>query len=139
MSVALLLGAAVYVAVGLALPLGIGAHGLLLIVLNVNGALYGWLITILWLVPTLQSANRRHLLRWTSDLRLLSAQEFEWLVGEVLRREGWNVHETGREGAGDGNVSTCASAATGSNDLSSANAGSHGLSELTRYECWQAR
>jgi hypothetical protein len=125
MSVALLLGAAVYVAVGLALPLGIGAHGLLLIVLNVNGALYGWLITILWLVPTLQSANRRHLLEWTSDLRLLSAQEFEWLVGEVLRREGWNVHETGRQGAGDGNV-----------DLRISRDGQQRLVQCKRWQSW---
>ena len=37
-------------------------------------------------------------------LRLASAQEFEWLVGEMFRREGWDVEETGREAAPDGNV-----------------------------------
>jgi hypothetical protein len=35
---------------------------------------------------------------------LLSAEEFEWLVGELLRREGWWVEEAGREGQPDGNI-----------------------------------
>jgi restriction system protein len=52
----------------------------------------------------LQAAARRNLLEWTTDLRLLSASEFEWLVGELLRREGWQVTETGREGEPDGNI-----------------------------------
>jgi restriction system protein len=101
---ALLLAAAIYVAVGLALPLSIGAPGFLLVVLNVLGVTLGWLVTIAWAASQVEAGRRRHLLEWTTDLRLLSAQEFEWIVGEVLRREGWDVQETGREGAPDGNV-----------------------------------
>lgn len=55
-------------------------------------------------VPLTQAVHRRHLLEWTTHLRVLSATEFERLVGELLRREGWHVEETGREDAADGNV-----------------------------------
>src|SRR5205814_643200 len=33
-----------------------------------------------------------------------SAEEFEWLVGEVFRRDGWKVREVGRQNAPDGNI-----------------------------------
>jgi HJR/Mrr/RecB family endonuclease len=59
---------------------------------------------VTWLFTQVQSGYRRRLLDWTTDLRRLSAQEFEWIVGEVLRREGWNVEETGGDGEPDGNV-----------------------------------
>jgi hypothetical protein len=72
--------------------------------LNVFGVLLGWIVMVACLFSGVQAAQRRHLLEWTTDLRLLSAQEFEWVVGEVLRREGWDVQETGREAAADGNV-----------------------------------
>ena len=104
MSAALLLGAAVYAGVGLALPLSVGAHGVQLIAYNVTGVLLGWAITLAWLFPRVEASQRRHLLEWTTDVRKLSAQEFEWLVGEVLRREGWDVKETGRQAAPDGNI-----------------------------------
>jgi restriction system protein len=103
-SVALPLGAAVYGAVGLAWPLSIGANEPLLITMNVFGVLLGWIVTLAWLFARVQAGHRRHLLEWTTNLRLLSAQEFEWIVGEVFRREGWDVEETGREAAADGNV-----------------------------------
>ncbi len=32
------------------------------------------------------------------------AEEFEWFVGEVFRREGWAVEETGRQDGPDGNI-----------------------------------
>src|SRR5208283_1220279 len=41
---------------------------------------------------------------WTTELRHLNASEFEWLVGELFRREGWNVKETGHPDAPDGNI-----------------------------------
>jgi restriction endonuclease Mrr len=68
------------------------------------GVPVAWTITLEWLFPRTEATHRRHLLEWTTDLRRLSAQEFEWIVGEVLRRESWNVTETGREAAADGNV-----------------------------------
>ena len=40
-------------------------------------------------------------LRWRRDRSRLP---LEWFVGELLRREGWNVEETGRQNAPDGNV-----------------------------------
>lgn len=104
MTAALLLAGAVYAGVGLALPLALGAHGLQLISLNVLGVLSGLVLILAWLFPLTQAVHRRHLLEWTTHLRLLSATEFEWLVGELLRREGWEVDETGREDAADGNV-----------------------------------
>jgi Restriction endonuclease len=103
-SAALLLGAAVYFAIGLVCPLSVGAHGPLLVFLNVIGVLLGWIVTVSWFFSRVQASDRRHLLEWTTHLRLLSAQEFEWIVGEVLRREGWDVEETGREASADGNV-----------------------------------
>ena len=104
LNVALLLGAAVYLGVGLALPLSTGAPRVLLVLANVLGAVLGFVVILTWLEPQVHAANRRHLLEWTTNLHLLSAQEFEWIVGEILRREGWDVQETGREGAPDGNV-----------------------------------
>jgi restriction system protein len=104
MSSALLLGAVIYGAVGLALPLSVGGGDVALVGWNALGVLLGWTVTVAWVFSQVQAANRRHLLEWTTNLRLLSAQEFEWIVGEVLRREGWDVEETGREAAADGNV-----------------------------------
>jgi hypothetical protein len=104
MTAALPLAGAVYAGLGLALPLALGARGVLLISLNVLGVLLGLALTLAWLLPVTQAVHRRHLLEWTTHLRLLSATEFEWLVGELLRREGWEVDETGREDAADGNV-----------------------------------
>jgi SAM-dependent methyltransferase len=43
-------------------------------------------------------------LEWAGDLRLLDGEEFEWLVSELFRREGWHVRERGRQDAPDGNV-----------------------------------
>jgi hypothetical protein len=104
LNLALFLAALAYVGIGLALPLGVGARAPLLIACNVIGVSFGWAITLAWVFRSVQSTHRRHLLEWTTNLRLLSAQEFEWLVGEMLRREGWQVEETAREGEPDGNV-----------------------------------
>jgi HJR/Mrr/RecB family endonuclease len=125
MGAALLLSAVLYVAIGLALPLNIGAHGFVLVYLNVFGVLLGWIVMVACLFSGVQAAQRRHLLEWTTDLRLLSAQEFEWVVGEVLRREGWDVQETGREAAADGNV-----------DLRARRAEQEMLVQCKRWQSW---
>jgi hypothetical protein len=104
LNLALFLGALVYLGIGLALPLSIGARAPLLIGCNMVGVSLGWAIPLAWVFRSVQATHRRHLLEWTTNLRLLSAQEFEWLVGEILRREGWQVEETAREGKPDGNV-----------------------------------
>jgi hypothetical protein len=101
---ALLLAGVVYGSLGLALPLLVHAHAPLLIGCNVMGASLGWAITLSWIFPATEARLRRQLLEQTTNLRLLSAAEFELLVGELLRREGWDVEETGRQGEADGNV-----------------------------------
>jgi hypothetical protein len=100
----MLLAAAIYVGLGIVLPVAIGARRVPLILLGAFGAAWGGAITLSWAFAQTQAGNRRHLLEWSTDLRLLSAQEFEWLVGELLRREGWQVEETGQHGAPDGNI-----------------------------------
>jgi restriction system protein len=101
---ALVLAGAVYGGLGLALPLLVHAHVPLLIGCNVMGASLGWAITLAWIFPASEARLRRQLLEQTSNLRLLSAAEFELLVAELLRREGWYVDVTGRHGDADGNV-----------------------------------
>lgn len=104
MGAALALAGAVYGGVGLALPLLTGAGTAVLVAFNLMGAALGWATTLAWLLPVVEARLRRQLLEQTTGLRQLSAVEFEHLVGELLRREGWNVEETGRHGAPDGNV-----------------------------------
>jgi HJR/Mrr/RecB family endonuclease len=101
---ALLIAGAVYAGLGLALPLLVDAAALLFIGCNVTGAVLGWAITLAWLFPWAEARLRRQLIEQTTSLRSLSAVEFELLVGELLRREGWDVEETGGHGEPDGNV-----------------------------------
>jgi HJR/Mrr/RecB family endonuclease len=103
-AVVLALAAVVYAGIGLALPLGLGLNTAALVGLNVLGATWGCAIALAKLVTAKQASDRRLLLELTTDMRLLSASQFEWLVGEVLRREGWDVEETGRPDGPDGNV-----------------------------------
>lgn len=62
------------------------------------------LLLLVLLGVRLSARDRRLLVEWTTNLRLLSAQEFEWFVGEVLRREGWTVREVGSQEGPDGNI-----------------------------------
>lgn len=64
-------------------------------------------------------------MEWTTDLRLLDSAEFEWLVGELFRREGWKVEETGRRDRPDGNV-----------DLRLAKAGKTVVVQSKRWTSW---
>ncbi|HEY4266875.1 MAG TPA: restriction endonuclease [Galbitalea sp.] len=90
--------------VGLFVPVLLKVDTGWLVNLNLYGTFFAVSLVIAWLVVQLQAKDRRHLLEWTSDLRMLDAQEFEFLVGEVLRREGWTVEERGRQGGPDGNI-----------------------------------
>jgi hypothetical protein len=94
----------VYVVLGVVLPLllDVGRGGF--IGFGFLGASWGVVILLAGLLAAQQAAHRRLLIEWTSDLRKLDATEFEWLVGELLRREGWNVTETGRQDGPDGNI-----------------------------------
>lgn len=93
-----------YGGIGLALPLVLGWPVPWLLTANILGTGLAGALILVWLGLQVQAQHRRHLVEWTTDLRLLDAAEFEWLVGEVFRREGWHVAETGRHDGPDGNV-----------------------------------
>lgn len=93
-----------YAGGGLTLPLALHWSVLGLVTANIIGTTAAGLVILDWLAVQVQTARRRHLVEWTTNLRLLTAEEFEWLVGEVFRREGWAVQETGRQDAPDGNI-----------------------------------
>jgi hypothetical protein len=86
------------------LPLALHWSQLNLVSANVIGVSGAAMISVGWLIAQVQAANRRRLVEWTTNLRLLSAEEFEWLVGEVFRREGWTVRESGQQAGPDGNI-----------------------------------
>lgn len=93
-----------YAGIGLALPLLLDWPKSWLVSANVVGTLLAGLLILIWLSLRVQARHRRNLVEWTTDLRLLDSREFEWLAGEVFRREGWTVEETGRVDGPDGNV-----------------------------------
>src|SRR5438046_2113969 len=92
-----LLAAISYFGLGLALPVALGWPTPWLIDANIIGVFFALSLSLGWLFAQLQARDRRHLLEWTSDLRALDPEEFEWFVGEIFRREGWTVHERGRQ------------------------------------------
>jgi hypothetical protein len=100
----LLVAGLLYFGLGLAVPIGLGLPTINLVAFNFMGVLFGVAVLLWWFIVQLEKKDRRNLLEWTSDLRLLDAREFEFFVGEVLRREGWAVTERGRQGAPDGNI-----------------------------------
>jgi len=102
--VVLAVALAFYPILGLVVPLALGWSLVGLVEVNVFGVVFAGLIGLGWLTALVEAARRRHLVEWTTDLRLLNAEEFEWLVGETFAREGWAVRETGRQGAPDGNI-----------------------------------
>lgn len=95
---------ALYGGIGLALPLIFGMSTPWLVSFNMIGTGLAAAFVLAWFGLRVQESHRRHLVEWTSDLRLLNAEEFEWLVGEIFRREGWKVEETGQHSGPDGNV-----------------------------------
>jgi HJR/Mrr/RecB family endonuclease len=102
--VVLAVGLLFYPGIGLVLPLALHWQTLALIEANVLGAALGGAVSLGWLSAQVEAARRRHLVEWTTDLRLLMSDEFEWLVGETFEREGWTVRETGRQEGPDGNI-----------------------------------
>jgi hypothetical protein len=71
---------------------------------NFMGTVLAGSLLLFWFGVQLEARDRRKLLEWTSDLRLLDSREFEFFVGEVLRREGWAVTQRGRQEGPDGNI-----------------------------------
>jgi HJR/Mrr/RecB family endonuclease len=120
-----LLLAVLFYGAGLALPLGFHWPTLLLVLYNLGGTLLGALVLFAWFVVRIEAARRRELVDWTTSLRLLTAEEFEWLVGEIFRREGFQVEETGRQEGPDGNV-----------DLRLSKDGKQKVVQCKRWQSW---
>jgi HJR/Mrr/RecB family endonuclease len=93
-----------YPGLGLVLPAALHWSVSSLVDANIVGALFAGIVSLGWLLVHIEARDRRHLVEWTTNLRLLNAQEFEWLVGELFRREGWGVRETGQHDGSDGNI-----------------------------------
>jgi hypothetical protein len=110
---------------GLALPLAFGWSLPWLVCANVTGTALAGILIVTWLGIRVRAAHRQHLVEWTTDLRLLDAAEFEWLVGELFRRVGWQVEETGRQDGPDGNV-----------DLRLTRAGTRAIVQCKRWTSW---
>jgi Restriction endonuclease len=119
------LAAVTYGGVGLAIPLALNWSVSWLVAANMVGTSFAGLFVLTWIANGVQANYRRQLVEWTTDLRHLSAQEFEWLVGEVFRREGWKVEETGSQTGPDGNI-----------DLRLARNGAQVLVQCKRWESW---
>lgn len=100
----LLLAASLYIGIGLALPLTLSWSTPWLVGANVMGTTLAFSFLTVWLAARVQESRRRNLLEWTTDLRRLNSSEFEWLVGELFRREGFIVEETGRADGADGGL-----------------------------------
>lgn len=96
--------ATIYVGIGLVVPLVFDFSKLFLVLFNLLGAILAVCLVLAWLGLQYTAATRRHLIEWTTDLNLLSPSEFEWIVGELFRREGWSVIETGRMDGPDGGI-----------------------------------
>ncbi len=115
-----------YAGVGLALPLALHWPVLGLVIANVMGTLLAGIVILSWLTVQVQAVHRRHLIEWSTNLRLLNGEEFEWLVGEVFRREGWQVRETGSQDSPDGNI-----------DLELTRDGQRMIVQCKRWQSWQ--
>ncbi len=89
---------------GVILPLTLHWRVPFVVEANVAGAVLAATLSLAWFAVRMQAAHRRLLVEWTSDLRLLNAAEFEWLVGEIFHREGWTIQETGSQEGADGNI-----------------------------------
>jgi HJR/Mrr/RecB family endonuclease len=93
-----------YPCFGLVLPLALHWSLLELVEANVLGVAFAAVVALGWLSLQIEAGKRRHLVAWTTNLRLLNGEEFEWLVGEMFNREGWKVRYTGHQDAADGNI-----------------------------------
>lgn len=115
----------IYAGLGLVLPLALNSPKTGLVLANVLATSLAALVTIVWVSVQVQASHRRHLVDWTTNLRLLTAREFEWLVGELFRREGWKVQETGRHDGPDGNI-----------DLELIRDGQRAIVQCKRWQSW---
>jgi restriction system protein len=111
---------------GLAFPLAFHWSNAGLVLSTLVGTLLAGLVGLAWFAAQLEARDRRHLVEWTTNLRLLNSEEFEWLVGEVFRRDDWRVNETGHQDRSDGNV-----------DLRMTKGGQRMIVQCKRWTSWQ--
>ena len=121
-----LVAIAFYPGLGLLVPIALNWSMTQLVSVNVIGASGAAIFSLGWFAAVTERARRRHLVDWTTDLRLLDAEEFEWLVGEAFRREGWKVTETGHQDSADGNI-----------DLDLKRKGERKIVQCKRWTSWQ--
>ena len=124
--VALALAFLLYGGIGLVLPLATGAPTSTLVGLNILGAALAMGVVLAYFLGLVEARDRRHLVEWTTDLRLLDSEEFEWFVGELYRRKGWTVERVGKRGAPDGGV-----------DLRLRRDAERRLVQCKRWQSWQ--
>ncbi len=101
--VALILAAILY-GVMASLPLSLNWPKYLFVWYCLAGSVLAFAILVGWFGVQLEVAHRRQLVEWTSNLRLLTSEEFEQFVGEIFRREGYKVTESGSQEGPDGNI-----------------------------------
>jgi hypothetical protein len=70
--------------------------------MNTTGATFAALILFARSFPFIEARLRHQRLELTSDFRRLSGSEFELVAGEMFRRKGPDVTETGDDGKPDG-------------------------------------
>jgi hypothetical protein len=116
-----------YPGAGLLLPLVLRWPVIWLVYANLLAVLFATILSLSWLLVQVETAKRRHLIEWTTNLRLLSSEEFEWLVGELYRRDaGWEqIRETGHQDRPDGNV-----------DLRSIENGQRKIVQCKHWQSW---
>ena len=117
---------------GLIFPLSLGLSVYYLVRCNLVGVVLALVLVLAWTGVIFDAAERRHLVDWTTELRHLGAGEFELLVGEVFRREGWSVRRLGALMVLTA-TSTSSSPRISQESLFNANVGSPDPSALTLY------
>jgi HJR/Mrr/RecB family endonuclease len=77
-----------------------GWYGLLALVIFATCAFVGFA----YVVRLHRESKSRNLLDWTTDMRRLDSDEFEWFTCELFRREGYEPVKVGSAHRGDGNI-----------------------------------
>ena len=93
-----------YPGLGLILPLWFGWPRIWLIDANVIGVSFGFVLVLAWFLGLAESTKKLRVDDQTANLRMLSGDEFEWLVGTLFERDGWKVTHTGKQDSYDGNI-----------------------------------
>src|SRR5207244_11914188 len=83
-----------YPGLGLLVPLVLGWPTIWLIEANGLCTVLAFAVLMGWASLRVDAAKKRHLVGWTTDLALLDAGEFEWIVDATARRGAGKVKGT---------------------------------------------